>query len=538
MSALVYLLPVMAFGALILPPGRRRSGGSLRLVAAAAALALFLVLLSTGINNPGAPLFNVLYHLPYGWLLREPGRFLMLGGLAYGVLLACGLDALWSLPRPQLVPRLQAWRLAIPAAAVLVILAMVPAYPLATGALVNQPREATPDTHVVQPAYWTEMAAYINALPGDGRVVVMPPDDFYQMPYRWGFYGSDEFIQQATGRGVLVPNGDGYSPGTAQLRGAVATVSAAILAHDWTLLDRLLDVLHSPYILVRTDLDTSLDGRDVESGEALVAALETDPGVRVVRAAGALRLYRHDSSATVLSETAALATVESHNPDLRVLARLPQGTRLVEGPPRAGVPLVVPVPPVTSWTVSSNSLSVALTAPAGWSYRLVSIDATGHVVDGTPVSTGPPPAAAGPAGTGRQTGPGRDVRPPVTPATPVATGATGGLTVTTQDSAAGPTTRLEMATTGNLVGGDGFVAGTDEPGNCYNHLGAGAGRGLHATALTDAPGGGAGTRLRATADSACLQRPLVASGGPLLVSMDVRNVEGSVPRVCLWEERP
>ncbi len=88
---LKFLLPIMAFGFLALARFPRAIGVTARrarLGVAASATALFLVLLSTGTRLPGAPVFDLLYKMPLGWLLREPGRFLLLGGLAYSVLLA------------------------------------------------------------------------------------------------------------------------------------------------------------------------------------------------------------------------------------------------------------------------------------------------------------------------------------------------------------------------------------------------------------------------------------------------------------------
>ena len=539
------MLPVLAFAALVLPLRRADRGGRLRLVAAAAGTSLFLVLLSTGTNNPGEVMFAPLYRLPYGWLLREPGRFLMAAGLTYAVLVACALDALPGMRAPRLSWR-PAWsRIVVPAAAALVLLlALVPAYPLIDGTVVTRPGDGLPGKLVAMPAYWADMATYINGLPGDGRVVVMPPDDFYQMPYRWGFYGSDGFIQQSLTRGALVPNGDGYTPASAQLRGVVAAISAAALAGDWTLLDRLLEAVHAPYLLVRSDLDTALPGRQVTSAKALTAAFDQAPGLRLAREAGALRLYRREPAGPLLSYTTSIATVESHNPDMRVLARLPQGTELVETGPQVGLPLVLPVPPVTDWTQSSTSLSVTIPAPSGWTYRLVSTDATGKIQDVNPATLGrasstPQPGGAA-AGSRAQPGPGRQVRPPVSAPPPSSNPggtAPGTLSVTNEESTAGPVTRLKMNTGANLVGSPGFAAfSQDEPGNCSNRSGAGPGQGLFASLLDDAPGGGRAVRLRALLDSACIQRPLAASAGTLLLTMDVRNVQGSVPRVCLWEE--
>jgi hypothetical protein len=69
---------------------RRHRGFSLALAAATAALAI--IFLSTGTNPPGNTLFDRLYGLPFGWLLREPGRFLVVAALAYAVLVAVEVE--------------------------------------------------------------------------------------------------------------------------------------------------------------------------------------------------------------------------------------------------------------------------------------------------------------------------------------------------------------------------------------------------------------------------------------------------------------
>ena len=94
-----FLLPVMAFGVLALARFPRAIGMAARrarLGIAASATALFVVLLSTGTHLPGALVFDPLYDLPLGWLLREPGRFLILGGLAYSVLLALTTETVYE----------------------------------------------------------------------------------------------------------------------------------------------------------------------------------------------------------------------------------------------------------------------------------------------------------------------------------------------------------------------------------------------------------------------------------------------------------
>src|SRR4029077_20206822 len=71
------------------------AGGSrfaLPLASVFAAVALVFVLLATGTNPPAAPVFNAIFALPLGWLLREPTRFLMVAALAYAVLIGVGVQ--------------------------------------------------------------------------------------------------------------------------------------------------------------------------------------------------------------------------------------------------------------------------------------------------------------------------------------------------------------------------------------------------------------------------------------------------------------
>ena len=77
-----FVLPAIAFMALALAEvsgadevQRHARDRVLRLALATSVVALLVILLSTGTRAPGNILFDRLYYLPFGWLLREPGRF-------------------------------------------------------------------------------------------------------------------------------------------------------------------------------------------------------------------------------------------------------------------------------------------------------------------------------------------------------------------------------------------------------------------------------------------------------------------------------
>lgn len=233
-----YLLPAAAFASLVLNTSVVASGYIARrgrLIAAAAALALFLIVLGTGTNAPGAFVFDLLYHLPFGWLLQQPGRFLMAAGLAYGILVAGTIEAIlqrYTLPSVKTAATKHLQRLVLPTAVlgVTALLVLAPGFPLASGAIVPTHRPDLPSAHVRVPTYWTAMAGDLNGPAPPGNLLVLPPDDFYQMPYKWGYYGTDGFIANMTSRHVLDPVGQGYFPASSELLTTVQQVAASLLA--------------------------------------------------------------------------------------------------------------------------------------------------------------------------------------------------------------------------------------------------------------------------------------------------------------------
>src|SRR5207249_12283373 len=124
-----------------------------------------------------------------GWLLREPARLVMLVALAYAVMIAIVIEAVLD----QLISsrRVSMPALRVSIAPLALVTTVLLGFPIYTGALVP---DAGPTlapwaisartTHVQMPAYWNEMARVADALPIQGALLVMPPDDWYEMPYK------------------------------------------------------------------------------------------------------------------------------------------------------------------------------------------------------------------------------------------------------------------------------------------------------------------------------------------------------------------
>jgi hypothetical protein len=364
----------------------------------AGTVAVALIFLSTGTNPPGNLIFNRLYGLPFGWLLREPGRFLMLASLMYAILIAITVQATLAfiaqrtrlrmsdpvqlkftfMPRRNWLrmlsePSINAFSLAI-----LALLVTLPGYPVITGEIVPDRRPVLPSGHVHVPAYWTEMASFVDTAPKNGAVLVLPPDDFYQMPYRWGYYGNDEFIPYLMNRPVLIPSSQSYVPPTAQLLSTIDLTAKSILARNWEQTDRLLRVLGAPLVLVRGDLDFILAkqyGRTVASATALTDALLGSGNFDLVHTSGPLQLFALHAGSVSDSEVAPYyASVNTLAPDLRVLSSLPQGAALVSQQPMVGAPLVHEPPPVSAWRRSDDRLVWDFYGVPGWTYKVSPLD--------------------------------------------------------------------------------------------------------------------------------------------------------------------
>ena len=509
---LKFLLPMMAFGFLALarfPGAIGVTARRARLGIAASATALFLVLLSTGTRLPGALVFDPLYQLPFGWLLREPGRFLILGGLAYAVLLALTTEAvrerLNSLPgtvwRWRSALHSPGLRLAAVGAVGAAVLA--PGFPLMTGAIAPVHRPVLPSTRVSVPAYWTAMASYLNGSAPSGNLLVLPQDDFYQMPYTWGYYGADGFITDLIARNVVDPVAQGYALASQELTGAVSLVQQGLLAHDWPSVQRTLAAIGTPLLLVRGDVNAAFPGRHITPPAALERALREDKDMRLVRRFGKLELFALRGSISPAGSVTPYATVNSATPDLRDLALLPAGTALISSPMRPAVPAVLQVPPVSQWRLAGDELETSIVEPPGRRYQIKLLSATG-AFERPGASSSRPPAR---------------------------------LIARVRHRDGQVVEELSYKLGGSLLSDGDFASGTwGAVGNCAAFPGTAATARLAARVLPgQGPAGLPALALSAKADSACEVRSVAWRSGPLFVSLWVRNVSGAAPRMCLWQ---
>jgi arabinofuranan 3-O-arabinosyltransferase len=501
---------MLAFGALGVWPRSKRihpTGLDLqrfRLAVITAGISCVLIFLSTGTNPPGNLLFDFLYSLPFGWLIREPGRFLIVVALMYAVLIALTIEWLiGALHQPRIARiKSRAWTGVVSLGGC--VLVIVPGLPLLTGVVVPDARPVLPPAHVAVPEYWIDMAAVVDNLQVPGALLVMPPDDFYQMPYTWGYYGDDVFITELITRPVLVPSAQSYLQSAPQLMRAVSMTATSILDGDWVTTGRLVRALNTPLILVRGDVDTSLSGRTFRHPDSLSDQMLRFPNFSLVHVSGPLQLFELRGADALQSETTtAYATVDSQMPDLRVLKALPIDTVLISSPPLPGVPSVVQLPPISEWPRQRDRVTWDARLPSDWKFDLVQLDNQSG-------STKPEGTASGP-----------DAR-------------YASVSRTTDGHI-----RISIPVQDDMPNGDFHTTGWDQVSNCANFSPQGPPAGLSAAVFDqDGPSGGQFIRLTATRDSACVSQSVTWHGGPLLFQAGLRHLSGVQPRLCLWETGP
>ena len=500
------LLPLVSFGALAVWRGEDERTEHLRRTAAGIALFTILIMvLSTGTNTPGDLLFDPMYSLPYGWLLQEPGRFLMVASLGTALLVGVLVERLRPPATTTIIdtagggqarraPRVSGSQgLALTAVAAVALAS----FPLWTGRVVPGPRPPFPSSHVRVPSYWESLASYLNsAAAPEGHLLVLPPDDFYQMPYTW-YYGSDSFIEDLLDRPVVDPSGQGYDRVSNELLAAVDLEAEALSAGDWAEAARLLAATGTPLVLVRGDVEAGFPGRNIVSPALLVARLRRDPLVRLVHRSGPLFVFALRRTGRT---SAGFATVDTPSPDLRALALLPSNTSLVSGPPAAGHLAVYQLPPVATWRLSGGTLTTSVTEHPGRRYRIAVL------------AIRPPPrrltAADLHAGVAR----GRNGQAELRIRVPV-----------------GP----------SLLRDGTFAGGVWGPvGNCNDAAPVVPPNVLNATVVPRGgpAGGSAALRLDATVDAACEAQRLDWHGGDLLLRLQARSVSGAPAALCVWEQ--
>lgn len=334
---------------------------NVRMAGVIAIVLLGIIFLSTGTNAPGSIIFDTLYRLPFGWLLQEPTRFLLLAGLTGGILIGIAVDHHF-IPKISEMQRLSSRGMSV---VVLCAFCVFPAFPMLTGLFIPTATKSQKlhSAHIHLPADWRTMTSFINTSIHAGAILELPADSFYQATYSW-YHGADDVGQALFDRPVLVPTSQGYYATNSAVLNVPNIVTSALLADKWDVATEELESAGTRYILVRGDIATNAVDWHTINPAVIDSHLERDPEVVKVYVTGKLELWKVRTSSRVQG-VRPFVTGESINSEEEpeLLSLFPKGTSLVDSQPIPGSTAISLIAP-GSWKEIGSTVVTEISAPS------------------------------------------------------------------------------------------------------------------------------------------------------------------------------
>jgi hypothetical protein len=197
----------------------------------------------------------------------------------------------------------------IPLVALFVLVFVVSTYPLVTNPIETETPQIPYSSYVRIPGYWYEATGWLDSQCGDYRVLITPPDDFYMMPYAWGYYGTDGFITRIIQKPILSYY-FGYEINP-DISTTLQRFYSTIKNNKTSEFRVFLDLLNVKFILQRNDIQYNFTDRDIIPPNKMQIFLTQQPYIHLARKFGNLDIYEYDQpkpysyilSSTTLKQT-------------------------------------------------------------------------------------------------------------------------------------------------------------------------------------------------------------------------------------------
>jgi hypothetical protein len=290
----LYVPAGFALVGLVLSPFRRRTAVLLAII-------IVSMFIGKGYHSPFGEINAFLYaKLPFYWLFRDPQPATNITlYVSMFVLAGVGISQLVTIVARYLEHlRLDARRVAAAsgfAAAALILLLLTNGIAFITGEFIPKTwLNGDAKSVVMPPHYWNEAADFLNAQQDDSRVLLLPNNDFYQMPYDWGYYGADGVASALVKAPVLFVStqSTNYITGAPALSPQFRYLVDAIRKRSHASITPLLSAVGVGWILQRNDVTWSRPYRDILSPTAVKNFLARQPHIERVATFGKLDIYR------------------------------------------------------------------------------------------------------------------------------------------------------------------------------------------------------------------------------------------------------
>lgn len=254
--------------------------------------------IAKGVHRPFAISNIFLYlHLPSFWLLRDPQvemdpilyiALFTLVGMGVSAFVARVYHGLPRVLRPM----------AFVIASLLVFGLGLNGAPLLNGSAFRAVTAQHVRSTVTIPASWNHLAAFLRRQGGHRGVIALPNDDFYQMPYSWGYYGTDQVAQTLLSQPVTIlsPVPSGYFAGSPPYQRLLARIQTDIQFNPTRPIAPLLQSLGIRWVIQRNDIRSNFPHRKILSPTYMQYYYGQQKDLKLTKTWGKLALYRVKSS--------------------------------------------------------------------------------------------------------------------------------------------------------------------------------------------------------------------------------------------------
>jgi hypothetical protein len=266
-------------------------GNKARFNAFLMAIVLVFLFLAKGLHEPLRQVNLLLYqYFPLMSMFREPvSKFTIVMLPFLALLIGYGSERLVNIRLPKINVLISKTCIS----AFLVIVLLVSVSPILLNSMETKSAELPFSSQVKIPDYWYQATDWINTQPGDWKVLLTPLDDFYQMPYAWGYYGTDQLLERLFEKPIV---------STADLNGYVSNsnasldllqIRASVKFNHTDEFKALMDLLNIKYIVQRNDVQTQMIGRNLMSANDMQAFFAEQPYLKLVKSFGKIDIYEY-----------------------------------------------------------------------------------------------------------------------------------------------------------------------------------------------------------------------------------------------------
>ena len=290
---------------------------------------LIFIFLATGLHDPIAQLVNsqLYQHIPLMSMFREPAsKFTLLAIPFLALLIGYVADKIADIKlnvSPKKLKLVKIFVLLFLASSFLV--SSLPIFtPSSLGGFVGT------SSYIQIPQYWFQASNWINNQSGDWKILLTPLNDFYQMNYSWGYYGSDQLLERFFEKPIV---------STAALNGYITNdntsrdlmqIRTAVKSSNTDEFRALLDLLSIKYIVQRNDVVTDIfdtnhvlvslqAGRNLKTPIEMQSFFAEQHYLKLVKNFGQLDVYEYTQAKPSIN---ALLTSTLEQTDIQIYERI------------------------------------------------------------------------------------------------------------------------------------------------------------------------------------------------------------------------